>query len=94
MVKYSNETVSCRFIFISIIIFCFTVESDELDPLSLFEFPRLVIVNKNDHKHAALYPPTTRRRKKNEEFTRETILAFIHSYLQEPESWIIETEHF
>ncbi|XP_053394052.1 uncharacterized protein LOC123525859 [Mercenaria mercenaria] len=69
-------------------------ESDELDPLSLFVFPRLVIVNKNDHKHAALYPPTTRRRKKNEKFSVETILTFAQSYLQEPESWIIETEHF
>lgn len=71
-----------------------SVELDEVDPLSLFVFPRLVIVNKNDHKHAALYPPATRRREENEEFSRETIMSFAQSYLQAPENWIIETEHF
>lgn len=69
-------------------------ESDDPDPLSLFTYPRLVIVKKDDHKHAALYPPVTRPRLKHEEFSRETILDFAQSYLENPEEWIIETEHF
>ena len=71
-----------------------TADPDDPDPLSLYTYPRLVIVRKSDHHHAAFYPPVTRPRRRNEEFSREVIREFVQSYLEDPQSMKVRTEHF
>ena len=60
----------------------------------MYVYPRLVVVTRDDHSHAAFYPPTNRHRHKQEEFSGEIISDFLESYLADPADWIIETEHF
>lgn len=69
-------------------------DPDDPDPLSLYTYPRLIIVRKSDHHHAAFYPPLTRPRFENEEFSKDIILGFVQLYLEDPKNLIVGTEHF
>lgn len=76
-------------------IFLFTsVEPGNTDPKSMFVYPRLCIVQKHDHRHAAFYPPLSRGRHKEEDFSREIIREFVEDFLADPDKMLEDTEHF
>ncbi|XP_074641678.1 uncharacterized protein LOC141899331 [Tubulanus polymorphus] len=59
--------------------------------LDLYIYPRLCIIQWEDHNHAAFYHPPS---KDTDPFLSNKILDFISSYLKNPSAHIVETEWF
>lgn len=64
------------------------------DPQVLFEYPRICIVNKNDHTHAAFYPPLDQDRWLMDWFVSNRLQQFLLEYIDNPDQYLIPTEHF
>ncbi|XP_076093049.1 uncharacterized protein LOC143064244 isoform X1 [Mytilus galloprovincialis] len=64
------------------------------DPKLLFDYPRVCMVKKNDHTHAAFYPPLDQDRWSVDWFEPYKLKQFILDYLDDPSQNVIETEHF
>ena len=71
-----------------------SVDPDNTDPKSMDVFPRFCIVQKHDHRHAAFYPPLTRDRHRDEDFSREIIAEFVDDFLSAPEKLLVDTDQF
>lgn len=67
---------------------------DDGDPQVLFEYPRICIVNKNDHTHAAFYPPLDQDRWLMDWFVSNRLQQFLLEYIDNPDQYLIPTEHF
>lgn len=52
------------------------------------------MVKKNDHTHAAFYPPLDQDRWLGDWFEPYKLKQFILDYLDDPSQNVIETEHF
>jgi hypothetical protein len=67
---------------------------DDGDPQVLFVYPRICIVNKNDHTHAAFYPPLDQDRWLMDWFVSHRLQQFLLEYIDNPDQYLIPTEHF
>ena len=76
------------------VLFNISVDPDDTDPDSMLVYPRFCMVKKDDHKHAAFYPPLTRKRHEEEEFSREIISEFVKDYLANPKKLLEDTDQF
>ena len=76
------------------VLFNISVDPDDTDPDSMLVYPRFCMVKKDDHKHAAFYPPLTRKRHQEEEFSREIISEFVKDYLANPKKLLEDTDQF
>ena len=72
----------------------FSVDTENSDPKFMFVYPRLCIVQKHDHSHAAFYPPLSRVRQEDEDLSREIIREFVEDFLANPLKHLEETEQF
>lgn len=67
----------------------------------LYHYPRLCIIEHNDHQHAAFYPPIeelqrlgTRVQARLDQITSQQIIKFVQDYLKDPAALIVKTEFF
>lgn len=67
----------------------------------LYHYPRLCIIQHDDHQHAAFYPPIeelhgmgTRIQARLNQITSQQIIKFAQDYLRDPSALIVKTEYF
>ena len=68
---------------------------------ALYHYPRLCIIQHQDHQHAAFYPPVqemqrlgTRVQARLDQITSQQIIKFVQDYLKDPAALIVKTEFF
>ena len=65
---------------------------------SLYMYPRLCIIHEEDHRHAAFYPPVNEfgvmPQNETRHISKEEIVHFAQSFLEDPDSLMVTTEQF
>lgn len=68
---------------------------------ALYHYPRLCIIQRDDHQHAAFYPPVeelqglgTRVQARLDQITSQQIIKFAQDYIKDPGALIVKTEFF
>jgi len=68
---------------------------------ALYHYPRLCIIQHQDHQHAAFYPPIeemqrlgTKVQARLDQITSQQIIKFVQDYLKDPAALIVKTEFF
>ncbi|KAL3868487.1 hypothetical protein ACJMK2_041288, partial [Sinanodonta woodiana] len=64
------------------------------DPFGMFSYPRLCIIQQDNHNQAAFYPPVQQPRLSHYSFTEDAIIKFAQDFIADPQSELIETDHF
>ena len=74
-------------------------QAENIPPL--YHYPRLCIIQHDDHQHAAFYPPVeelqglgTRIQTRLNQITSQQIIKFARDYLKDPTALIVKTEYF
>ncbi|KAJ7358756.1 hypothetical protein OS493_021532 [Desmophyllum pertusum] len=77
----------------------FERQADNVPPL--YHYPRLCIIQHDDHQHAAFYPPVaelqglgTRVQARLDHITSQQIIKFAQDYIKDPSTLIVKTEFF
>ncbi|XP_013408970.1 uncharacterized protein LOC106172706 [Lingula anatina] len=61
---------------------------------SMYVYPRLCLIQWQDHHHAAFYPPPSDAARGPTKFTKTNIVQFVRQVLRDMSSQMVETEHF